>query len=396
MKDNKALERLKKFSVNKLAPFWSIAPVVIFLIAVCVIVTFGVKTKSISSGFGIGIDFEGGTLLNVKLGKMIADEKGYKEHADKLKAIAEKNGVVVSYIQKEKADNADDHSISLRYKNNPADRKSDAKIAERNEKILKAIDDAYPDIVQAHNKFIDYQSIGASAASDLLSKAGISVLVSTILILIYIMIRFTPVAAIAAIIALLHDVILMFALTTIFRIQINASFVAAIITIIAYSINDTIVIFDRCREEVKKNKGMKKIDYSKIGDKSVLNTATRSIYTTITTMITIVLLAAIGGTAIREFSIPIIFGLLVGLYSSIFLSVPMWTAFSKLDEYVKKQRAIRHASNENIEIVQYEEKTEDNTEEEKSVKKEKKKKVKNSNVIYKYKKKKDEIDKNEQ
>ena len=95
MKDNKALERLKKFSVNKLAPFWSIAPVVIFLIAVCVIVTFGVKTKSISSGFGIGIDFEGGTLLNVKLGKMIADEKGYKEHADKLKSIAEKNGVVV-------------------------------------------------------------------------------------------------------------------------------------------------------------------------------------------------------------------------------------------------------------------------------------------------------------
>ena len=177
MKDNKALERLKKFSVNKLAPFWSIAPVVIFLIAVCVIVTFGVKTKSISSGFGIGIDFEGGTLLNVKLGRMIADEKGYKEHADKLKSIAEKNGVVVSYIQKEKADNVDDHSISLRYKNNPADRKSDAKIAERNEKILKAIDDAYPDIVQAHNKFIDYQSIGASAASDLLSKAGISVLV---------------------------------------------------------------------------------------------------------------------------------------------------------------------------------------------------------------------------
>ena len=108
------------------------------------------------------------------------------------------------------------------------------------------------------------------------------------------------------------------------------------------------------------------------------------------------LLAAIGGTAIREFSIPIIFGLLVGLYSSIFLSVPMWTAFSKLDEYVKKRRAIRHASNENIEIVQYEEKTEDNTEEEKSVKKEKKKKVTNSNVIYKYKKKKDEIDKNEQ
>ena len=152
MKDSKALERLKKFSVNKLAPFWSIAPIVIFLIAVCVIIAFGVKTKSIASGFGIGIDFEGGTLLNVKLGKLIADEKGYKEHADKLKGIAEKNGVVVSYIQKEKADNIDDNSISLRYKNNPADKKSDAKIAERNEKILKAVDDAYPDIVQAHTK----------------------------------------------------------------------------------------------------------------------------------------------------------------------------------------------------------------------------------------------------
>ena len=82
MKDSKALERLKKFSVNKLAPFWSIAPIVIFLVAVCVIIAFGVKTKSIASGFGIGIDFEGGTLLNVKLGKLIVDEKGYKEHAD--------------------------------------------------------------------------------------------------------------------------------------------------------------------------------------------------------------------------------------------------------------------------------------------------------------------------
>jgi len=378
MEKSKKKISLKNFSVNKYAPFWSIAPLVIFLIAVFVIIGFGVKNKSVTSGFGIGIDFEGGTLINVKLGAGAHNDKDYRDNSQKIKRAIEKNGVTVSYTRQEKADNAADSSISMRYKNTSKD---DKEIERVNKQVIKSINEIYN--FDDPEKFITYQSIGASAASDLLSKAGISVLVSTILILIYIMIRFTPIAAVAAIIALLHDVVMMFALTVIFRIQINQAFIAGIITIIAYSINDTIVIFDRCREEVKKHKGDKKVNYVAVGDKSVRNTATRSIYTTITTMIAIVLLAIIGGDAIREFSIPIIFGLIVGLYSSVFLSVPMWTAFNNLNDYVKAKRKNKDVSRDEFkdEVV---------IEEEPKVqkKKEKKKVKENKNVIYKYKKKK--------
>lgn len=378
MKKNKTLS-LKNFSVNKYAPFWSIAPVVIFIIAVFVIIGFGVKQKSVTSGFGIGIDFEGGTLINVHLGEGAHSDKGFRENSQKIKKAIEKNGVTVSYVRQEKADIVENSSISMRYKNIS---KSDADIEKTNNKVIQSINEIY-NFDDIGNK-ITYQSIGASAASDLLSKAGISILVSTILILIYIMIRFTPIAAVAAIIALLHDVIMMFALTTIFRIQINQAFVAGIITIIAYSINDTIVIFDRCREEVKAHKGDKKINYVAVGDKSVRSTATRSLYTTITTMIAIVLLAIIGGDAIREFSIPIIFGLLVGLYSSVFLSVPMWTAFNNLNEYLKAKRKDKDVSKEDFKDEVVIEK-----EVEAKPKASKKKSKQNNNVVYKYKKKKD-------
>jgi preprotein translocase SecF subunit len=102
----------------------------------------------------------------------------------------------------------------------------------------------------------------------------------------------------AAVIALLHDVIVMFALTVICRVQINTAYVAAMITIIAYSINNTIIVFDRCREYLKPLKGQKNIDYTGIGDMAVRDTLTRSIYTTLTTMVTVVFLAILGGETI--------------------------------------------------------------------------------------------------
>ena len=196
----------------------------------------------------------------------------------------------------------------------------------------------YPD-GEVPDGFITYESIGATAAQDLLSKAGIALAVSTVLILIYIVIRFTPTAAFAAVLALLHDVIVMFALTVICRVQINSSFVAAMITIIAYSINNTIIIFDRCREFMKPLKGMKNIDYDAIGDVSVRENMRRSVFTTATTMITVIFLAILGSDSIREFCVPIILGLIAGLFSSVFLATPMWAAFTRGWDKLKAKRA---------------------------------------------------------
>ncbi len=308
-------------------------PLVVVLIAVIIIIALGATGGSYTDAVGIGIDFEGGSVVTVTLGQDAIDK--YEENRDKIVEAIEKHGVTVSYIQQQRAGNVDDSSIAFRYKNIYND---DAKINELNETIRDEINALYPE-----KDNVTYESIGATAAQDLLSKAGIALAVSVTLILIYIIIRFTLMSGFAAIIALIHDVVIMFALTVICRVQINSSYVAAMITIIAYSINNTIIIFDRCRESLKPLKGSKNIDYKGIGDEAVRNTMTRSIYTTLTTMITVIFLAILGSETIREFCVPIILGLIAGFYSSVFLATPLWSAMSKSFDKTKEKYAKRHA-----------------------------------------------------
>ncbi|MEG1662656.1 MAG: protein translocase subunit SecF, partial [Clostridia bacterium] len=263
MKDtNKLLTAFGKFNVSKYSKIWFSIPIVVVIIAMIVIIAIGATTGSYSDAVGIGIDFEGGSVVSVKLDNSYE----YNAQVDKITKEIEKHGVNISYIQQQTS-GGDTYIIDFRYKNIDKD---DVAIDKRNTEIKNGIDtEVYPEISNIDKNFITYQSIGSTAANDLLSKAGIAVAVSTLLILIYIMFRFTMVSGIAAILALLHDVVILFALTVICRVQINTSFIAAIITIIAYSINNTIIIFDRCRENVKPFKGQKNIDYKGIGDESV-------------------------------------------------------------------------------------------------------------------------------
>ena len=321
---------LNTFSVSKYAKWFAIVPFVILLIAVIVIVALGANTDAV----GIGIDFEGGSVITVTLGKDAIDN--YEENRDLIIETIEKFGVTVSYVQQQEANTIERSSIAFRYKNIS---NNDDEISELNEQIRDAVDNLYPD--RPNN--VTYESIGATAAQDLLSKAGIALAVSVALILIYIIIRFTLMSGFAAIIALVHDVVIMFALTVICRVQINSSYVAAMITIIAYSINNTIIIFDRCRESLKPLKGEKNIDYKGIGDLAVRDTMTRSVYTTLTTMITVIFLAILGSESIREFCVPIILGLIAGLYSSVFLATPLWAAMSASFDKTKQKYANRNS-----------------------------------------------------
>lgn len=334
------LDRYSRFSVSKLKKFTFVIPLVFVLIALAVIIGIGETTGDYSNGVNIGIDFEGGTMLTVNLDDDMLADMTYDEHVDMItetiESVEDANGsrVSVSYIQQLSGDGG--ISVTFRYKNVSSD---DSEINALNEAIIAAVDALYPEKPNSELNFITYESIGATAAQDLLSKAGIALAVSTVLILIYIVIRFTPTAAFAAVLALIHDVILMFALTVICRVQINSSYVAAMITIIAYSINNTIIIFDRCREYMKPLKGMKNIDYDAIGDTSVRENMRRSVFTTATTMVTVIFLAILGSASIREFCVPIILGLLAGLYSSVFLATPMWAAFTRSWDKMKAKRA---------------------------------------------------------
>ena len=321
------------FSVSKYGKFFGMVPFVIVLIALIVIVALGATGGSYGDAVGIGIDFEGGTILTVTIGEDILDDVKFEENRVKITEAIEEFGVKVSYAQKITANNPDNTAIAFRYKNIS---RNDKDIDDLNIKIRTAVDSLY----ERENN-VKYESIGATAAQDLLSKAGIALAVSVVLILIYIIIRFTLMSGFAAIIALLHDI--MFALTVICRVQINSSYVAAMITIIAYSINNTIIIFDRCRESLKPLKGQKNINYERIGDEAVRSTFTRSVYTTFTTMVTVIFLAILGSDTIREFCVPIILGLVAGMYSSVFLATPLWAAMSRSFDRTREKYAKRNS-----------------------------------------------------
>ena len=191
-------------------------------------------------------------------------------------------------------------------------------------------------------------TIGQDVKNNTVKNAFIAVAVAVAVILVYIAIRFNLLAGVSAVIALLHDVLIMVAFTTIFQLPVNMTFIAAIITIVGYSINATIVVFDRVRELQLLPSNLEKTD-SEIANEAIAGTLSRSILTTITTFVMIGVLAIFGSTAIRDFAFPIMFGLLAGLYSSVLLSAPLWVKLRKLFKQenkkpVKKLKKIKESA----------------------------------------------------
>ncbi len=181
-----------------------------------------------------------------------------------------------------------------------------------------AINDVYLGSVTAGDQ------VGASVSSELLTTAICSIIGALALMLLYIFIRFELSSACAAIVALFHDVLIMFCFMAIFHIEINSTFIAAIITILGYSINNTIIIFDRVREAIK-NGMAKNSTYGSVANFAVRDTLLRSINTSLTTLITIAMVAIIGVPDIRIFALPIIVGLLAGTFSSICIAPSIWS-----------------------------------------------------------------------
>ena len=160
-------------------------------------------------------------------------------------------------------------------------------------------------------------TIGKELAANALKALGIG----AILIIIYVTVRFEFVYAIAGLIALLHDVIITAGLIALFKFEINTPFIAAILTILGYSINDTIVVFDRIRENEKIDGKTK--NYGEIIDESVSQVFVRSMYTSITTTISVLMLLIFGGETLKTFSMALFIGMIFGTYSSIFLASPL-------------------------------------------------------------------------
>lgn len=188
-------------------------------------------------------------------------------------------------------------------------------------------------------RFITIDHVSAVAGHDLLSNAVKALLIAFACMLIYIAIRFDVFSGLAALFGLLHDVLIMCAFMVFFRgvFQVNSSFIAAVLTIVGYSINNTIIVFDRIRETTKKP-GFAQMPRMEIVEVSVSNTLSRTINTSLTTLITLVALYIFGMESIREFAFPLIVGMLAGTYSSVLLSGQVWGMWMEKRDARKAQQ----------------------------------------------------------
>lgn len=173
---------------------------------------------------------------------------------------------------------------------------------------------------------INIDSVSATTSAQLIGDTFKAVILAIVLMLVYISWRFDFKSGVSAVLALAHDVILMFGFYSIFQFTMNTSFVAAVLTIIGYSINATIIVFDRIRES---NKVMAKASYEEKANKAITSSYTRTLYSSLTTLFTIGALYVLGVSSIQEFALPIIVGIVCGAYSSLFVAPTFWATWSE-------------------------------------------------------------------
>lgn len=269
----------------------------------------------ITKGLNYGIDFTGGTLLDIDMNKTVTVE-------DK----KELDTILKSYTDK----------YSLRDINN----KKEIEIiiqsgAVKDEKIAELKKEIKGKFKLGDKYLVSEENIGGSVGSELTKKAWGAIGVAFLAMLIYIAFRFEVKFGIAAILALIHDILITLSVYAIFRVKVNSPFIAAILTILGYSINDTIVVFDRIRENRKK---LGRIELNELVNKSINQTITRSINTSLSTLITILALLILV-PSIREFTLPLTIGIVAGTYSSIFIASPIWVLLSKRDKKPRTAKA---------------------------------------------------------
>ena len=268
-------------------------------------------------GINLGIDFAGGLSMQYDV-KTPVNKAVIETALDKMDV-----GSYVVNVQ-----GANSNEINVRIKDVAKD---DIQILQA--KFEEEIKAEYPDVVSIG----DVSYVGPVAGATLVRNAVVSVLLASLLMLIYIAIRFDLNSGLSAVFGLIHDVLIMLSFMVIFRsvIQMNSSFIAAALTIVGYSINNTIVIFDRIRENAKKMPTTPKEEVTNI---SIRESLGRTICTTVTTLITIVALCILGVASIREFALPIIVGILSGVYSANMINGYIW---AWLEEKRKARKAAK-------------------------------------------------------
>lgn len=291
------------------------------------------------NAMNFGVDFAGGAKIEIETDTSVSLDTVTKAVNDAIDGKYTLSGTV----QASPANGYITYEATLKYPNG---------LDEAGEKaFVQTIQDEIPDAIVANLntagveievESVKAYTVGSTASGGLIRSAIIALSVAIVVMLIYIVIRFTLASALAAVCALVHDVLIMIAFTTVFAIPVNSTFIAAVITIVGYSINATIIIFDRIREE-RKSQANEALTDTDVANKSIAATLGRTVLTTLTTLVMVVALACFSVSAIQEFIIPIIFGLIAGTYSSVFLASGFWTIFRKIGKNIKDKKAKKNS-----------------------------------------------------
>jgi len=253
-------------------------------------------------GLNYGIDFKGGTLIELRTDKnikasSIRDSLNQIDLGDiNVKRFGKDGDFLIKVEQK----NTSDNGLILNLKNNLADN------------LANEVD------------FRRVESVGPKVSSELLESSIIAISLALAAMLFYIWVRFEWQFSVGAIIALFHDVIITLGIFSVLSLEINLSIIAAVLTIVGYSMNDTVVIYDRIRENIYK---FTKISISDVTNLSINETLSRTIITSVTTLLALFSIYILGGEILRGFSFAMILGVVIGTYSSIFVASPILKFF---------------------------------------------------------------------
>ncbi len=307
----------KKGKEHGVIPFLS-KKKIFFAVSLLVIaigfVFIGVNSAGGKGAFAYSLEFEGGTATNVTFN----EDYSIEEIDEKIVPIVEKV--------------TGDANVQTQ------------KVAGTNQVIIKtvtleldkreALNQAMVDNFKVDQEKITAENISSTVSGEMRRDAVVAVIVATIFMLLYIWFRFKDIRfATSAVTALLHDVLVVLAFYAVARISVGNTFIACMLTIVGYSINATIVIFDRIREEL--HYASKKTDLEELVNKSITQTLTRSIYTSLTTFIMVAVIFIMGVSSIREFALPLMAGIICGAYSSVCITGALW--------YVMKKKFVKAA-----------------------------------------------------
>lgn len=260
-------------------------------------------------GLNYGIDFTGGSTLQFDLNKTKYSSSVESQIRDIVKKHADTNDITIQATG--------DKGVSIKT------------IELTNEQSDAIIEDMKKEFNLKQKHLLANEKVSGTVSGRLIGDSVKAIILAIILMLVYITFRFDFQSGTSAVVALAHDIIIMLGFYSLFGLNVNTSFLAAILTILGYSINATIVVFDRVRENQRL---MKKASYDEIADKAIKGSYLRAVNSSLTTLFTIGVLYIMGVDSIKEFALPIIVGLVAGTYSSLFIAGPFWAWWKGADK----------------------------------------------------------------